>query len=195
MIQLQDFSEAEPLQPTEIDLAVYTMRNIFKNNLTWLSHAYGRAYRYKPEDLDGRNMPFVYAGNTDGKYSLMNVAPDNDKSGTLFFVVGKERPLNYNQNLQGFMNWNVGIVFWANLELINKELSNTEDFTQTLVKEVRKVIRDNFLGIGFAFDLQEITRDFFEVFAEFDIKDKKAGIMPFSCFRINAILTIKEECI
>lgn len=194
MIQLQDFNEPEALQHVEIDKAIDVMKNIFKDNLTWLSNPYGRSYKYNPEDLGGRTMPYVYIGNTDGRYSLTSVSPDNDKKGVCFFIVGPEKPVNYDQYHEGFMRWELGIVFWVNMELINKELSKTEDFTQNLIREVRRVIRSEFLGLGFSFEIKEIIRDFIQVFREFDIKEKKTGIMPYSCFRINADVVIKEDC-
>lgn len=187
MINLQHIDELEPIQPIEIDWAVNTIKNIFKSSLDWLTQPYGRVYKLEHEE---KLQPYVYVGNTDGKYSMMNVTPDNDKKGMCYFVIEKERVYS-----EGYMIWNVGIVFWVNLSLINDVLAINEDFTQKLIRDVRTVLNEELLGIGFKLEILEITRDFNEVFREFNIKDRKQGAMPFSCFRVNTNLIIQEDCI
>lgn len=195
MIQLQDYSALVPLQPIEIDYAVYDLQTKFKTNIDWLSHSYGKAYRVeKDKNGDRLYLPQIYISNTDGKYSLTPVTPDNDKKGILFFVVEKERPVNYESNTENQLTYNVGLVFWTNLELIDAVLVANEDFTQTLIKEARGLLTNGLLGAGYRVVINEITRDLKEVFKEFTLNEYRYNQIPYSAFRINITITLREEC-
>jgi len=125
---------------------------------------------------------------------LLPVTPDNDKLSSSFFVVEKERQTGYEANTQNYLAWNVSLVVWVNLELINKELSKTEDYTQTLIKQVRDVITKKLIGAGYRCDIVEVEREFNLVFKEFVLQDRKYVIMPFSAFRFNMVITLREDC-
>lgn len=197
MIELQNYSPLVPLQPIEADYAIYDLQTKLKTNLLWISHAYGRAYKVKKENTDGRALilPMVYVSNTDGKYSYTPVTPDNDKKGTVFFVVEKEKPLNFESNTTNYLTYNVGVVFWVNLELVDKEWVKNEDFTQSLIREARGVLTNKLLGAGYKLKIQEIVREQNEVFKEFSLNDYDYNRLPFTAFRINTTVTLREDCL
>lgn len=196
MIALQHLDSLEPVQPIEIDYAVLDLQNKFKTNLSWLSHSYGKAYRIDKQGAEKRLiLPEVYVGNTDGKYTLMPVTPDNDKQGAVFFVIDKERPLTSDANSQNYLTWNVGIVFFANMELINKSFADNQDFTQNLIKEVRDVLTNKLLGVGYKANIIDVPREHNEIFKEFLLQDRRYVIMPFTAFRFNVNITLREDCI
>lgn len=195
MIALQHTNELQPIQAIEIDWAVKDMQALLKSKLNWLTHPYGRAYRIDKQGEEKRFvLPEVYVGNTDGKYSLTPVTPDNDKKGISFFVVGRERPLTKDLVASNYLAWEVGLVFWVNLDLINKELAKNEDFTQLLIKDVRRVIMRDLLGSGYKVEITTVDREYNEIFREFTLQERRYVVMPYSAFRFNLIVTLKEGC-
>lgn len=195
MINLQHYDSLEPAQPIEIDWVVLDLQMKLKTNLSWLSHSYGKAYRIDKQGTEKRFiLPEVYIGNTDGKYSLMPVTPDNDKKGIVFFVIDKEKQLTNDINSQNFLSWNVGIVFWANLEFINESFAKNQDYTQNLIKEVRDILTNEIIGSGYNLSISEVAREHNEIFREFLLQDRRYVIMPFTAFRFNVTITLKEEC-
>ncbi len=195
MIALQHINEITPVQAIEIDWAVKDLQKVLKDNISWLSHPYGRAYRIDKQGDEKRTvLPEVYVGNTDGKYSLLPVTPDNDKKGISFFSIGKEKPLTKDMVASNYLAWEVGLVFWVNLELINKELSKTEDFTQNLIKDVRRVINRDLLGAGYKVEITTVDREYSEIFKEFTLQERRFIVMPFSAFRFNLVITLREGC-
>lgn len=196
MIALQHLDSLEPLQPIEIDYAILDLQMKLKTDLPWLSHSYGKAYRVDNQGQEKRLiLPMVYVGNRDNKYSLMPVSPDNDKEGSVFFVIDRERQLTYDQNSQNFLTWNVGAVFFANLEMINKEFASNQDFTQNLIKEVRNVFTNKLLGTGYRVSIIDVVREHNEIFKEYLLADRRYIVMPFTAFRFNLSITLKEDCL
>lgn len=195
MIALQHIDALEPLQPIEIDWAVLDLEDKLKTNLSWLSHSYGRAYRMDRQGQEKRLiLPEVYVGNADGKYSLLPVTPDNDKKAISFFVIDKERQVNYEAQTQNYLSWNVGLIIWANLELINKDWAKNEDYTQNLIKQTRDVITKQLLGSGYRCEIIEVEREHNQIFKEFLLQDRRYVIMPFTAFRFNLVITLREDC-
>lgn len=195
MIALQHIDSLEPLQPIEIDFAVLDLQTKLRTNLEWLSHSYGKAYRMDKQGQEKRLiLPEVYIGNTDGKYSLLPVTPDNDKKAISFFAIDKERQLGFESNSQNYLAWNVGLIIWANLELINENLAKNEDFTQVLIKQTRDVITNELLGSGYRVDIVDVDREQNLIFREFILQDRKYVTMPFTAFRFNLIFTVREDC-
>lgn len=195
MIALQHINESVPVQAIEIDWAVKDLQAVLKNKIAWLSHPYGRAYRIDKQGEEKRNvLPEVYVGNTDGKYSLMPVTPDNDKKGISFFTIGRERQLTKELVDANYLSWDVGLIFWVNLELINKELAKTEDFTQNLIRDVRRSIMRDLLGSGYKVEITTVDREYNEIFKEFTLQERRYIIMPYSAFRFNLEITLKEGC-
>lgn len=195
MIQLQHSDSLQPLQAIEIDYAILDLQTKLRTELNWLSHAYGRAYRIDKQGEEKRLvLPEVYIGNTDGKYTLLPTTPDNDKKAVSYFVVEKEKQVKYEPNGSNYLSWNVGAIFWANLEEINLDLAKNEDFTQVLIKEVRNVITNKLLGVGYRCEIVEVQREVNEIFKEFTLQDRRYVVMPFTAFRFNLVITLREEC-
>lgn len=195
MIQLQNFEQLEPTQPIEIDLAVLDLQSKFRTNLPWASNVYGKSYRTVNVKPDMRLvLPEVYLGNTNGKYSLSPVTPDNDKKGIIFFVIDAEKPLKWETNSTNYLTYNVGIVTWVNLELINKDLAKNEDFSQNLIKQMRDVLTNELIGMPYRVEILEVTREKNQVYKEFTLIEARYTQMPYSAFRFNTVITLRETC-
>lgn len=192
MINLQNPNIPVPTQAVEIDKAIYEMQLELSQKLAWLTHDYGRAYRHLEKNNKKFYFPEVYLGGKKNEY--YRVTPDNDKKGTCFFVVGKEKNENFEQNQFNYIKWEVGIVFWVNLGLINNPLSLNEIYTQNLIKEVREVLTRGFRG-NFAFKINSVERELKEIYKEFSLDEEQEYLRsPYSGFRFNLELVMQEEC-
>lgn len=193
MIKLQDPSVPQPTQAVEIDKAISELQVALDANLNWLTHDYGRAYRFIAKGDKKLYFPEVYIGGEKRSYHV--VSPDNDKKGTCFFVVGREDNKDFDFNQYNYLEYNVGIVFWVNLELINGALLDTEYFTQNLIKDVRDILTRKIGGLSFALEIENVVRGLEEIYREFRLDEKEGYLRsPYSGFRFNCKITLQEDC-
>lgn len=189
-----------PDNPIEIDAAVESLRQILKNNLSWISHPYHLAQRFY-EKVETENGPKVYyypeiyiPDSNDTNYSYHKLTPDNGYTGMCFFMAGIEKN-DYTANQYNYLTIPVSIIFSVNLELIDKVKLKKGLFTQELINETRRVLTDGGLGLDFQYKLKTTTRDLREVYKEFILDDLKAyNRAPLQCFRFDLDVIVKEQC-
>lgn len=193
MINLQDPQIPAPLQAIEIDKAIYELQTLLDTKLDWLTHDYGRAYRFVEKVEKRLYIPEVYVGGDNFDYT--RVSPDNDKKGTCFFVVGKEHNYDYAQHQVNNLRYDVGIVFWVNLKAINENLLHNEKFTQLLIRDVREVLTMQAGGLSFSFKINTVEREFREIYREFNLNEAEDYLRaPYDGFRFNLELIVQEDC-
>lgn len=193
MTNAQNPTIPTPTQAVEIDRAIYELQILLDTNLNWLTHGYARAYRHMEKGEKRLYFPEVYVGGDT--YEYHRVTPDNDKKGMCFFVVGREENEDYEQHQSNYLKWNVGIIFWVNLELINKPLLQNEIFTQNLIKDVRHLLTMQGGGLSFGYKLKSVERELKEIYREFTLKEEEEYLRaPYSGFRVNMEITLQEEC-
>lgn len=193
MTFLQNRQANAPLQAIEIDRIVYDMQLSFETNLNWISHGYARAYRNMDKGEKKLYFPEVYVGGETNDY--VRVTPDNDKKGTFFFVVGKEESVEYEQGGQNYLTWTIGIIFWVNLDQINKSLSQNEIFTQHMKRDARQVLTNYMYGKPYTVEVINIVDEFTEVYKEFKLDEgQNYQKSPYDGFRINVVVTELESC-
>ena len=193
MINLQNGSVPVPVDAIEIDKAILDLQTRLTASLSWLSHGYGKTYR-NIDVSQGLTVyyPEVFLGNN----AYMRVTPDNDKQGQSIILVGNEDILNNDLGQNSFLQYDVSILFTANLKLINSTLLGTEYFQQNLIRDVRNVLQKATVGAFYQITIDSIDRDFTDVWREFNIEEKR-GIShaPFTHFRVNCTIVLKEECV
>lgn len=193
MIKLQNPSIPPPTMAIEIDKAIYNIMTVLNLNLSWLTHGYARAYRFIEKGEGRLYFPEVYVGGDKNPYH--RVTPDNDKKGMCFFVVGKEQQRDFVQFSSNWLKWEVGIVFWVNLKLIDPNLLQTEEFTQNLIRDARRVLTERLGGLGFRIQLKNAEREFKEIYKEFTLDESNDYLRaPYSGFRVNCEIEIQEGC-
>lgn len=190
MNKLQYPEIPDPVNPIEIDRAIYDTQLMLEANLDWLTNSYARAYRFRDIKEGKLYYPEIWKG--DG-YQI--VTPDNDNKASCFFVVSKMEAKDFETNQYNHLKYKVGIVFQANLELIDKDLLATEDFTQHLIRDVRDVItRQNTLR-DIIIKINEEVREFKEVYKGFTLDEREGyNRLPLTIFRINCEFVIREDC-
>jgi hypothetical protein len=196
MILLQNPSIPTQVNAVEIDKAIIDINSELSTRLSWITHAYGRAYK----NLDITNgervyFPEVYLGKQNGSFRYTNISPDNDKTGQCFFLVRRETISQYQQGMYNFLNYDVAIIFSVNMKLINETLTETDIYQQVLVSQVRDVLTRKILGKNYNIVLNNIEYLFEDVYREFNLTEQSTiEKSPLSHFRINMSLSIPEEC-
>ncbi len=196
MILLQNPSIPTQVNAVEIDKAIIDINTELSTRLSWITHAYARAYK----NLDITNgervyFPEVYLGKQNGSFRYTNISPDNDKTGQCFFLVRRETISQYQQGMFNFLNYDVAIIFSVNMKLINETLTETDIYQQVLVSQVRDVLTRKILGKNYNIVLNNIEYLFEDVYREFNLSEQSTmEKSPLSHFRINMSLSIPEEC-
>lgn len=191
MTNLQNPNIPPPTVAVEIDKAIYNLQMKLDMKLDWLTHSYGRAYRHMEKKEKKLYFPEIYIGEKQ----YHRVTPDSEKKGMLFFVVGKEQDNDFETHQHNYLTWDVGIIFWVNLELINAGVLSTEIFTQNLIKDVRHILTMQLGGIGFGLKIKDVVRELNEIYKEFTLSEDEEYLRaPYSGFRFNVSITLQEEC-
>ena len=194
MTNLQDPNILQATNPIEIDAVIKDLQVQLDTNLDWLTHAYGRCYRHI-QRKDGKlmYMPEIYEGKKEGKYKYHPVDPDNEKKGTCFFMAGSEKNKDFEVNSNNYLIVPVSIIFWVNLKRIDDALLETEDFTQHLVRDARKVLTK--ASKWYKLKINHVNFEFKEIFKEFNLDESKNYLRaPYSGFRFNCVVELPEDC-
>jgi hypothetical protein len=110
-----------------------------------------------------------------------------------FYVSPEETGFHYKQHT--YLKYDVAIIFSCNLSLIDNTKLEAGLFTQELIRDVRKLLRDKMMSFDFEYKIKTITRDLREVYSEFVLDDiEQYNRAPLQCFRVNLELEILEEC-
>ena len=193
MTKLQNPDIPVPQRAIEIEKAVYEMQMLFETNLNWLSHGYARVYRHLDAKSKRLYFPEVYIGGSEHKY--FRPTPDNDSTGMCFFVVNKEENRGYEAFSHNYLTWRVGIIFQANMKLIDEALIQTENFTQNLISDVRGLLTRGSRGLSFTPKIINVEQEFREIYREFTLEEKEGYLRsPQTGFRINLDVTLQEDC-
>ncbi len=192
MIKLQNDTQPTPTNAIEVDAAILDIQARLNLSLAWLTHGYGKTYR----NVDtSRGVTVYFPEIFLGAKNYMRITPDNDKTGQSFMLVSDEQINDYEEGYTSFLSYDLGIVFTANLELINKTLLDTDYFQQNLIQEVRRVLGTQLVGGNYKLEINEVVREFSDVYSEFNIEEKRGvSHSPLTHFRFNCSLTLREYC-
>lgn len=184
--------------PIEIDKAINDIR-LMLSNLDWISHPYHIAHRfYRKKNQKAFYYPETFVGMDNGKPQYHRLTPDNDYAGMFFFMVGTEST-DFERNQQNYLTYPVSIIFSVNLKLIDEirgenKLTNGL-FTQELIRDVRRVLTTQMVGLDFQYSDLTITRDLKTVYREFVLDEiEQYNRAPIQCFRVNLKVTMEEDC-
>jgi hypothetical protein len=182
-------------QAKGIDSVVLDLQTHLDFELSWLTNGMGRAYRLSKVRANQTTvfLPEVYLGTSQFKYFA--ATPDNDKQGQSIFFVGDATLPDQQKGFYGWVQHEIGIIFSANLKTIDSALLATEDFTEHLIQDVREALIRDLVGKSYRLTIDSITRDFDDVYAEFDVsQDRGIAHAPMTHFRVNATVIFREDC-
>ncbi len=181
------------LNPVEVDAACEDLRKELAK-MNWVSHPFHIAQRFYEKDKatsQTHYYPEIYVSSgQDVNDRYIRLTPDNKLKGLFFFVVSSGK-----ENGDGFMTYNVGIIFSANLELIDPAKYKNYLFTQELIAQARKILKGCEYNFDFKFEIKEETRDTRDTFKEFTVDDSNQyNRAPMQCFRFNLTMTVEISC-
>ena len=184
-----------PTQAKGVDAVILDLQTHLDVNLAWLTNGMGRAYRLSK--IKGNNkiiyLPEVYLG-TD-RYSYFAATPDNDKKGQSLFITDSSTFPNQQLGFYGIKEFDLGIIFTANLSLIDDTLLQTEDFTEHLIIDVQEALIRGLLGKSYRLTISEVLTDFEDVYSEFEVStDRGVAHAPLTHFRFNCTVQVRENC-
>lgn len=180
--------------PVEIEFAVNEIRKELEV-LSFIDKPYFIAQRFVRK-TNGRTFiyPETYATEKAGSRNYVRLTPDNDYKGMFFFMVGAERN-EFVPNQMNYLNYDVGIIFSVNLELINASKLDEGLFTQELIRAVRRLLTDTMINHEFEYTIKSVTRDLKEVYREFVLDEiEQYNRAPLQCFRFDLQIRIQEDC-
>jgi hypothetical protein len=183
-------------QAKGIDAIILDLQTHLDTELVWLTNGMGRAYRLSKVRTDQTTvfLPEVYLGVAN-RYDYFAATPDNDKQGQNVFFVGDAILPDQQKGFYGWLEYEVGIIFNANLETIDSALLVTEDFTEHLIQDVREALIRDLVGKSYRLTIDSITREFDDVYAEFDVsRERGIAHAPLTHFRVNCTITFREDC-
>jgi len=182
-------------QAKGIESVILDLQTHLDFDLVWLTNGMGRAYRLTKVRANQSVVfiPEVYLGTNQFKYFA--ATPDNDKKGQSIFIVGNEGYPNQQLGFYGLLEYEVSIIFAVNLKLIDPTLLETDYFEEHQIEDVRESLIRNLLGKAYKLEVNEVVRQFEDVYTEFDVSnDRGIAHAPMSYFRFNCTVTIREDC-
>ena len=194
-MSVQNPTIPSPVDARGIDAVILDLQTILDGNLTWLTNGMGRAYRLTKVRANQSVvfLPEVYLGTDQYKYFA--ATPDNDKTGQSIFITDTTTYPSQQLGFYGWKQFDLSIIFSANLELINSPLLLTDDFTEHLMIDVEEILLRLLLGKNYKLTINSSTRQFEDVYAEFDVtEDRGIAHAPMTHFRFNCTVLLREDC-
>lgn len=183
-------------QAKGIDAHVNDLQTSLSFDLSWLTDGMGRAYKKKKNRSNGviDLLPLVYLGTANTNY--FTATPDNTKQGQSIIIIGDGTMINQRAGFYALMEYDISIIFSANLKLVDATLLLTEDFTEHLMEDVREAIVRNLLGKSYRLEITNETRDFEDVYSEFDVAvgTTNEPLLPMTYFRFDCTMSFQEDC-
>lgn len=171
--------------PRRRDKVVEGMAINLGNNLSWLTHPFGRAYKTTEKNNEGDIVTFPSVYHSNGNYHP--VSHNSFLSGATYFILGKD---NYNQ--ESLFDVDLSIIFMVNLKKIYPT-ANEYHITERLVEQVLHVLKRLY---GHTYKIGNIEYELDEVFTEFDFQELfKFKMNPLDSFRINGNFTLTDICL
>lgn len=175
--------------PVLIDQVLGAIQTALVDQLTWLSHAFGKAQRLvKVVGSKKYFSPNVYAGGQE----YIDLSPDSNIGNYSFFVV--HDPQEYKKELTtSDIVVYVSLIVWFDLRKIpGAEKRNTEFVKAEILKVLNRGL---WLRKG-RFTVQKIYEQAENIFQSFSIEevDNQYLMQPYGGFRFYGLLTITEPC-
>lgn len=184
--------------PVLLDRVLQNIQTALLDNLMWLDHAFGKAYKlveYQPEG--GRVVyPAVYSGN--GEY--LSVLP-NDNMGNFswFEIYDPQKVTHVGQSLSQY-TFDGALIFWYDISKIYEDTSVM--YTEEIKNEILKVLTSPGLiplsGRILVTDIYERPENIYRGYAYQGENMQEGGkhflMYPYAGIRIEFTLTARELC-
>lgn len=186
-------------------------------SLTWIEKSFGRAYthmrkidsaphlntpKYRNRNFDNVYYPAVYQG-TDSSNRVKDFEDVliNDNLRAYSFIIADEQqnPQDYIIDELNLYQTNISIVFWVNLDAINKQVGPVK--TYPYFNELRNDVNANienclFDTVGDRVTILNVETDPKKIYKEYtiDITRLQNLVYPYGSFRFNCQAQWIDEC-
>lgn len=193
--------------PVLLDKILQDIQSALVKRLTWLDHAFGKAYRLVEHRRDGSKFiyPAAYAG--DGEY--ISLLPNDNFGNFSWFDVYDPQQITRVVQSSPQYTFNGAIVFWYNLSSIysDKTVLYTEEIKDEIMRVLtapglitstgRLIIKDiyeNFENLYRGYSIEKIYNNFTYTGEGIQSIDKQFFMYPYAGIRIEFTLTTREPC-
>ena len=164
-------------KPVGLDRIIQDFQTHLKSELSWLSHAFGRAYKRTSENE-------VYPVSYIGKNEYLSVFPqDHNVKGLCFFDV--DDSINVEPFQTVFNSWNeteIGLIFFVNIDKIST-YSHRGD--EEIIKAVYESLA-SFRPVQADWQLNEIVRGIENVYSNYNYEGTKIiDMQPYFVFSLQ----------
>lgn len=178
--------------PVLADKAVERIKSTLTANLSWLDHAYGRAWKIT-RVINGKRYtePCIFTAKQVGGNGYESVLPSADLGNYSFVLYGDPSTIVSDF---GQINQPISIIFWFDLRDCN---ANNYRDTESLKEDIVKVLVDElYFPFGARLTLTKVSEEPKNVWAGFTIDENDNQFMnhPYSAMRFDAVLTMDLPC-
>lgn len=187
---IQNPTIASITSPQGADLVLSGIQTKLESALSWLTKAYGRAYRLVRE-LD--NDDFFYPGVIISGKEYLNMLPDGHLGNYSYFELGDQVFLEYNKGLYNKIEQEFSCVFWFDMRDI---YPSWETRTIEHVKaEILTAFRTLSISNG-QFRLETIYERAEDVFEGYSVQEvgNQFLMRPYGALRFEGQLIYKQKC-
>lgn len=178
-------------QPRMIDQALQELQTVLTTGLSWLTSAYGRAYKLERND-NGRRV--AYPGVPGLGTEFVDVRPDEHLGNYSFFDIPDDQDIEDLRGQQSRLTTEFGLVFFFDLRTVYG--SDWETRTNENVKaDVLQVLRTASTPTA-AFRLTRLTDRAENVYRGYTLEEAKEQFTarPYGIFRISGEIKYYESC-
>lgn len=174
-------------RPQLFDRVIADIQRGLADNLAWLDHSFGRAWRLS-KMVNGRReyTPNVYIGNNE----YLPVMPDEGLGNFSFFVLSDPQDIEWSAHVQSLMTAPFSLIVWVDVRTITDD-RNTEQIKAEILDALgRTLVRDG------SFEITRISEHAENVYKGYtlDEVDNQFLMHPFAGFRFDGVLRTKQPC-
>ena len=185
---LSDITPSIFNNPKGVDVPIQEIQIKLGVELPWLTKSFGKAIvREEGTEDDLKTLPFAY----DHRREYIPLNPD-DTVEAYSFMYETATDTTVTSEGGSYRNSNVSLVFFCNLELINRKDDTL--FEEQLIEDVLDVLTVSFKDSISNTDIS-ISKLFPNAFEDFDTSDNRKWFSKnIAAFKINFDLTYQKEC-
>lgn len=184
--------------PVLLDKILQDIQSVLMEKLTWLDHAFGKAYKLVEYQQDGRK--FVYPAIYNGEGEYVSLLPNDNLGNFSWFDIYD--PQKITQVAQTSPQYTVdgALIFWYRLDSIygDKSVMHTEEIKDEILRILTTpgfIATPGRLTVTSVYErLENIYRGYTYQGEDIQNVEKQFLMYPYAGIRIEFTLTTRELC-
>lgn len=182
----------KPQNPQLLDIPISELQDSLANNISWLTHVFGRSYRLLKKH-ERKEVKYAVVPHYGGRKDYISVMPDQELGNFCFFVIQDPEDIGYIERQPVSASADFSIIFWADMRSI---LPNNEMNPEEIKAEVLDVLSTKtYLKAG-SITLGAVYSDTKNVYKDFDTAEIESQyrMLPFAAFRVEGTIEYTQTC-